>query len=437
MKSTTTLKSTTALGGRIFYWLSAAIMALGLLLLPLTADLVLNTSTGSTTWAGNGPGGGGSDGSGSGSGGGNNGAGKGGSNGQGGGNSTNKGDLYGDMIYLLRDPDGVPILDEMDCLQPLDEDGFLLPLNWWDPETYEIPDVCINDEPLPDALLAAIEEEDEDEAEDCDVILICESSKVEVDLGRLSVLRSPARVLDRHRDEASRTIRKGEGIVELDHGGRLMTPTPVEDVWATFDSPLINLALMREFHHWGVLWDDANKDGDIDEGEIVFDPNQLFLPPEGSPFDTYSHVLAAAFGLGAGDDKEGAGIDMDVVVRVNQILGLPDMDIEMDVIYDEDLDMYFIDYSNFEYTRSETYPGCISYDTYVDGNWVTKYDSIMHAVFADVDQQEVNNIEGYALSANDARRVLLFVHDIGDDALRGRVDKVFENTGKYCNAPQQ
>ena len=47
-------------------------------------------------------------------------------------------------------------------------------------------------------------------------------------------------------------------------------------------------------------------------------------------------------------------------------------------------------------------------------------------------EDTVSNIGGFALAADDARRVLVFVHDIGDDQLRGRVDAVFQRNEDWC-----
>jgi hypothetical protein len=406
MRSNVPKNLAAGLSSNLINWLTKATVAVALLIMPLMVTPVLDFNSGSTAFAANG--------------GGNNGGGQGGSNGQGGGNSPDKGDLYGDMVYVLRDVDGIPLVDIEGCLRPLGPGGVELPLNWWiDPE---VPLICDD----PEEILAALEtSEESEEPEDCDVIAVCEDNMVEVELGRLSVLRSPAKVLDRQRDEAVRVIDKAESVA-LDEGGRIMyrTPTATSE-WATFDSPLINLALMREFHHWGALLD-----GD---GEIVFDPATMFGNDPDFPFDTYSYILASAFGLGAGDDKEGMGIDADVVVRVNQILGIADLDPAIETI--EHLQLgNFIDYSGYAYRRWDTYPGCITWYRWdvVEG-WYLYSDTIVHAVFGDeVDPGEFFNIEGYALSANDARRVLLFTHDISDDALQGRVDKVFEDSDQFC-----
>lgn len=437
MKSKITYDLAAGLSSRLLNWLTNITIVIALLLMPVVVTPVLDFNSGSLAVAGNGngSGGGGSGSGGGGSGGGNNGSGLGGSKGQGGGNNPAKGDLYGDMVYLLRSVDGIPVVDEMGCLQPLDVEGNVLPLSWW-PEPVDIPETCnVPEEPEPALVVAA---EEAEEVDDCEVIPVCATSTEETDLGRLSVLRSPAKVLDRHRDEAIRNIGKANGQVALDQGGRLMVPGPtVDSEWATFDSPLVNMALMREFHRWGVLWQDANGDNIIDNNEIVFDPGTLFGNQPPSPFDTYSYALASAFGLGAGDDKEGIGIDTEVVARVNSILGLANMAPYIGTIEDPD-NLWlgkFIDYRDFDYSRWNTYPGCITWDEWDEqiSDWVEKSDTIVHAVFGDeVDPGWFSNIEAFALSANDAREVLLFTHDIGDDALRGRVDKVFENTEEFC-----
>ena len=51
-----------------------------------------------------------------------------GTTGKPGGAGTKKGDLYGDIVVILRDANGLPILDEYGHVQPLDADGNLIPL---------------------------------------------------------------------------------------------------------------------------------------------------------------------------------------------------------------------------------------------------------------------------------------------------------------------
>jgi hypothetical protein len=192
---------------------------------------------------------------------------------------------------------------------------------------------------------------------------------------------------------------------------------------ATFDSPLINLAMMREFHLWDALYDDGTA--------LVFDPADhssvidYFIDP---PAATYDWMYASAFGLGAGDDKEGAGVDTEVVVRINAILDLPAR-VDADKTIGNDGE--YIDYSDFSYSRADTFPGCVQYYTIVDTALVSVKETIIDAVFQGEDPGVVGNIAGYALAANDARRVLLFTHDLTDTLLQG-VDRVFENSGSFC-----
>jgi hypothetical protein len=264
------------------------------------------------------------------------------------------------------------------------------------------------------------------EAEDgelgaCDVITLCADNTQEVDMGRLSVLRAPERVMDKSRDEIIKVLDKSMHDPVLDHSGRLVVDG------STFDSPLINLALYREFHLYWQLQDGSDP------------PIALFTPGSGAGIfggdfgPVYDPYLAMAFGLAAGSDKEGWGIDVDVVSHANAILYLPGNESDnFPATHSKQIEgkwQYFINYSEFEYTRSEVFPGCIWFDDVA--NWLPdQHDTIMHAVFGDEDVT-ASNIEGFALAADDARRVLVHVHDLGDLAVHG-VDAVFRSDGGFC-----
>ncbi len=478
-------------------WLGMFVLALGVLLLPLAADQDSGWLNGSSAYAGKGPGKGG-DGSGGGDGGGNAGSGKGGSKG---GNKSDKGDLYGDMIYIERDVNGVPVVDAEGCHNPIAWDGeswIDLPLYHevgYDPilqdEEEMVPDFCeigegdlevwgnayrvrvqskggsksvfgIGDQDrvrdrIRDLLSihranihghafgpSSSLEDTDGELGTCDIITLCADNSQEVDLGRLSVLRAPARVMDKARDEVIKVLDKSTGpnSVTLDPSGRLTVDG------TTFDSPLVNLGLYREFHRFWQLQDTADP------------PVAYFIPGSNAGlfnanFDpNYGAYLAMAFGLGSGSDKYGSGVDVDVVSRINAILHLPgDEYLANDPggfppTWSEQIETkwhYFINYSDFDYQRDLVWTGCIMYDYFDEGtqNWVMNHPMEIIDIFYldDPDGLEpetdetVSNIAGFALAANDARRVLAFVHDIGDDQLRGRVDNVFERTETWCPSP--
>jgi len=454
----------------IIRWLGTLTLATGILLLPLAGSLDHGIYTGSSAIAGNGGG----------SGGGNGGSGKGGGKGNG-GSGPDKGDLYGDMIYVTRDVNGVPVVDTEGCMDPIAWDGE----SWVDlPLYHEIGDPDINDPDLlekvdeyclsdeygldSNGLRLQVRTRDKDRTKDqtgdrdrdrtrdmlrdrlrillqlhqstvanpgfnayleaddgelgaCDVITLCANNTQEVDLGRLSVLRAPERVLDKSRDEVIKVLDRSMNDPVLDHSGRLVVDG------ATFDSPLINLSLYRDFHLFWQLQDASDP------------PLALFTPGSGEgifggdfgPF--YDPYMAMAFGMAAGSDKEGWGIDIDVISRANAILYLPGNESDN---FPETLGrqiegkwQYFINYSDFTYTRSNVFPGCIWFDDVA--NWLQdQHDTIMHAVFNDEDVT-ASNIAGFALAADDARRVLAHVHDLGDLAVHG-VDPVFRDDGGFC-----
>jgi len=337
-------------------------------------------------------------------------------NGGGGGNGgPTNGDVYGDSVYLLRDENGVPILVN-GCIRPLGADGKVLALNAdLDPDTGDpiTPDaiesddydsVCEADDMQlmsvnSSRITLAADAEDEDELEACDPIKNCIESVVETDLGRLSLLKSPDRVLDRQFDEVIKNLSTG-GVIWFDFGGRFVVGS------STFDSPLSNMVLFREYLISGALIDPLTD-------EIIFDPDQWGLDNE-YPYD---FLTAAALALGAGADKEGGGLDAEIAIRTGEILGLPVLTDVLDThsLHYEGKTLLFLDFSDFAYTREKIFKGNVCYDRYdtTGGAWVRESKSILDAVFGeDPDNvMEFTNIAGFALAADDARRVIVFTHD--------------------------
>jgi len=128
----------------------------------------------------------------------------------GGGNTdsgTTKGDTYGDMILLVRDPvTGLPVTT----------DG-----GW----TLACTDVACTPE-------LAVEMVDGEVPEG--------TTTFEVDLGRGSLVRAPSNVMDSRLEEALSVINSADSI-SLDEAGRIVVT--VDGVTKTIDSPLENLAL--------------------------------------------------------------------------------------------------------------------------------------------------------------------------------------------------
>lgn len=268
------------------------------------------------------------------------------------GAGSKKGDLFGDMVVILRDENGVPILTPEGYVQPLDAEGNPLPLN----EEGEV----IN----PDAM-------------------------VEVELGRSNVARSPSKVLDRQLDEVIAAINAADSVT-LDASGRIVTTTDGEE--KTVDSPIANLALYKTILNTGTI------EG-IDASKL---PAELANLADG--VKTNDDLLSAVGFLAGATDKEGA-LSIDEIVYLNSILGIDGTITGAD-------GRSYIDYSDFTYDRSSTYDG-VTATVLVEtapGVYESRTVDVMDAVFGGADASG-DDVAGYAQAADDARAVLLYVHD--------------------------
>ena len=217
-----------------------------------------------------------------GSGGGGGGGGSGGGSG-GGGESPD----LGDLIVLLRDTYGVPILTSDSCQQPLAAPGV---------EVKSLLDgtvACTPSSPTQSCVIPV-------DPATCAIVVGYETYTQEVDFGRTSVVRSPVSVLESQLEDVLVNLSTAD-CTTLDPAGRLVTSTVTDGVVtsAAIDSPLQNLAIYRQLMLTGYLG--------AASAPITF-PN---------PLD------AAARGLGAASDKEGK-VGVDMVAYLNQILGLTD-----------------------------------------------------------------------------------------------------------------
>jgi hypothetical protein len=129
----------------------------------------------------------------------------------GGGNPSpgdTKGDIYGDMIMLLRDPvTGLPITSD---------DGW----------TYACTDLACSADGAVEMVGGEVPEG---------------TTTYEVDFGRASVARSPSSVIDHALEEALSKLTVEDAIISQDDAGRIVVT--VNGVPSTIDSPLENLAL--------------------------------------------------------------------------------------------------------------------------------------------------------------------------------------------------
>jgi len=206
------------------------------------------------------------------------------------------GEDYGDLWVVLRDGNGVPMLDSNGCLQPVAADGATLFMDY-------------------------IAEEDA-----CELPLEFVDLVQEVEFGRLSVVRSPDFVLESSLAEAMNSINSAKVIV-LDASGRLLLTRDVvidgvtTEITKAVDSPLENLALYQQMMLNGFL-PGLNKDfsflGDLGYLQCASGPGTENPAAETLSHDDFNQ--AAAF-LAAGADKTGT-ISLDMMVTVNNWLGL-------------------------------------------------------------------------------------------------------------------
>lgn len=279
---------------------------------------------------------------------------KGGKSGGGGkpaGAGSKKGDLFGDMVILLRDANGVPILTTDGLVQVIayiyDATGALVPLKDASGNLVVIP--YVGDELATTVTIGTT---------------TYDVYAAEVELGRLSVSRSPSKVLDHALTEALDKLKSG--TVTLDSSGRLV----VDGV--TIDSPLENLALYDVYMTTGTI------------------PG-VTLPATFNP----ASLLAAAA------DKTGA-ITVDTVVYTNSILGI-------------NSGTTYYDFSTVNYDRYTTWKDATATVLVLkDGVYVPTLVNLYDAVFSStnwVDPTAVGGADDFAAAANDYLQVIEFIHD--------------------------
>lgn len=279
------------------------------------------------------------------------------------GGGGKKGDLYGDLYVILRDPLGVPILDGNRCVQPISSvTGLPFAMDYID--------------------------------EKCEVPEGYEDETIEVEFGRLNIGRSPSKVLDQAYAEVIKNLDNATEI-GLDPAGRIMMKLAGEQ--KTIDSPRENLALYRMIMLKGTLKTSASSLVDWKPGEgVIVHPSIDCLLDGGLGGNDLFH--AAAF-LGGAADKTGQ-IGVDLVIYLNTILGINSMS-----------PVRYFNFSGFCYTRSERHVGEVTFIVRNgDGTYYDKIDSIMNAVFGGCEYSPQEPARDFAQAADDSRAIVDFVH---------------------------
>jgi hypothetical protein len=291
------------------------------------------------------------------------GKGPGGPGGGGGGDIPDTGELYGDLYVILRDVNGVPILDANGCIQPISStdgsttlpDGTEVIAYAYEPFTlgtyYDSEGVLIECE-LTEAMTAWVQG---------------------VDFGRLNLGRAPEGVIAHAFDEAINKMNSASAF-DLDPAGRIMIL--LDDGWFTIDAPAENLALyikMMIDGHWitintvpvepggkgggnGGGGGPPEGDGPSTEPRPVLSDTAISLLAAigydnlgdvNNVLDSHDLLLAASLLAGAAD-KFGT-ITLDKVVYINSIYGINQVGTIV-----ADGNRYF-DFSVFGYSRKLAY----------------------------------------------------------------------------------
>jgi hypothetical protein len=213
---------------------------------------------------------------------------------------------------------------------------------------------------------------------------------VEVDFGRLNIIRSPESVLDQALGEVLTAMKDAEKFTQ-DFCGRL-------SIWKdgvlvkTIDSPRESMAIYREIMRnqgeWGAL-------SDIEVLGINIDALDL-----------------AAASFAAGSDKTGT-VDIDEVEYVHGMMKIPGT-----LNYCEDEKLYY-NFQSYNYDRVATFENrYLNFYNYINGVYeLWKTESVL-----DVMEEEglfryrfepgfgQENVDGFACAIDDAVQVLEFVH---------------------------
>jgi hypothetical protein len=370
----------------------------------------------------------------------------GGGNGGGGngGDGGGKGGTYAELVLLYRDMNGVPITDGPwegehgieHCVQPITTERVPNPYYLLDGETPQwlptvvnpvdgrtvtlVPLFAHHPEFLPDddAHTHAGEvhptargepgppDDHEDEGgEPCDPLVITlpggatfnyAAFATEVELERLNMVRSPEHVLRQHMREVEALILATDPeLVTLDPAGRPVFDDAVVDAMPKLQG--IRESLLEK----GTL---------PGAGAYPFP----FRLRHGS-FSALSTWELSAFALGGSASKFGT-INVDAVAYHDRIMGIandwqPADGWPKKTLHSTELNEYFVDYSDFDYDRNDTFPGCV---VYLDpANWRDGYVSarLLDVVEFSEPTPKQDNLAGYTQMAEDARAIIYFIHE--------------------------
>ena len=265
---------------------------------------------------------------------------------------TMKGDDYGDLIVLVRDPEtGIPMVE--------DAEGNLV--------------VC-NDADCALELLVCLDASCTNYVAMIDGEVPVGVTPVEVDFGRAAVARSPSKVNEKALTDAISKLTAENVILSTDTAGRISYSVDGGVTWSTIDSPLENLALYIDLVT-GLADDDVISQTEAALGDLA--------------------TLKTAASLFAGVADKTGDISIDYVVYQNVIT---------DVVDSGD---YYL-YDGFTYTRE--FPTDYTY-FYMDGDDVKSATLNINDYLAAINGDlPTGSTALFAAAADDAVEVIELIH---------------------------
>ncbi len=325
--------------------------------------------------------------------------------------SSGTGDVFADLIVILRDVHGVPLLTPFTveaevgttteyCVQPVSYvalpglgDEYRTVNEADGREVYRIP-------LLGETLELGAPGEDEVEVEACDPQPAYAMYVKEAELERLNMARQPDNVRTKKLDEVSIRLSTADEI-GLDGTGRITTDGVAID--AAPDQAAIYASLMST-------------------GTI---PGLRSSPARVGAFDTWM-LAAAAIGTATGKEVP---LTVDAVEYYNRIVGVPaehvpsaDWTVSFRQTEPSSAES-FVDYSGFGYVRSDVYRGCATWLDVPTLTWKvsTITDVIDFAALPPVARDSdgdavpdtVDDVAGFTQLADDVRAAIVYIHENG------------------------
>ena len=331
----------------------------------------------------------------------------------GGSGKVDYGSLYGDLYVILRDLNGVPILDEHGCIQPI--------------STITGQPFQLLTDPALDIL--------------CELTTEMATWVEAVDFGRLNMGRAPNAVLFHAFDEAINLMNSATAF-DLDPAGRIMMLISGE--WKTIDAPAENLALyikLMQEGHW-ITTDTSpivkgspegkgppEGDGPSSEPRPVLSATAINLlgaigysnlGDVNNILSSHDLLLAASLLSGAAD-KTGT-MTLDKVIYINSILGIN----QIGTLPGEVSGITYFDFRGYSYDKTVVYGGqrgsmecrLNSGNGYV---WVVRPADDTGLLWANdclnilsevhhLRGNEIVNIRGFVQAADDSLQVLEYIH---------------------------